>query len=58
MKVKELIEILNRCDGDSEVYVNFKTDNPIEEEQYPIQRVYTVIYPSIGETTTYINASD
>lgn len=58
MKVKELIEILNRCDGDSEVYVNFNTDNPIEEEQYPIQRVYAVTYPSIGETTIYINASD
>ena len=58
MKVKELIEILNRCDGDSEVYVNFDTDNPIEEEQYPIQRVYTVTYPSTGEITTYINASD
>ena len=58
MKVLDLITILNRCDGDSEVYVNFNTDNPIEEEQYPIQRVYAVTYPSIGETTTYINASD
>lgn len=58
MKVKELIEILNRCDGDSEVYVNFNSDNPIEEERCPIQRVYAVTYPSIGETATYINASD
>ena len=58
MKVKELIEILNRCDGSSEVYINYTTDNPIEEEQYPIQRVYTVAYPSTGEITTYINASD
>lgn len=58
MKVQELIEILNRCDGDSEVYINYNNDNPIEEEQYPIRRVYTITYPSIGETMTYINASD
>lgn len=58
MKVEELIAILNRCDGASEVYVNYNNDNPIEEEQYPIKRVYTITYPSIGETTTYINASD
>ncbi len=58
MKVEELIAILNRCDGESEVYINYNNDNPIEEEQYPIKRVYTITYPSIGETTTYINASD
>lgn len=58
MKVEELIAILNRCDGESEVYINYNDDNPIAEEQYPIKRVYTITYPSIGETTTYINASD
>lgn len=58
MKVEELIAILNRCDGESEVYINYNNDNPITEEQYPIKRVYTITYPSIGETTTYINVSD
>lgn len=28
MKVEELIEMLNRCDGASEVYVNYNNDNP------------------------------
>lgn len=56
MKVKELIEQLQKCDAESDVFVLFDRDNPLEDEGFPVLRVLTINFPSSGEVCTFINS--
>lgn len=56
MKVKELIEQLKECDADSEVFVLFDRDNPLEDEGFAINRVLSINCLSNKEVRTFINS--
>lgn len=57
MRVKQLIEALNKCDLDAEVLGLCCDDNPLNGEGFDINRIFEIKYADKNETVVYINGT-
>ncbi|MGN1090083.1 MAG: hypothetical protein ACI4Q6_06735 [Huintestinicola sp.] len=57
MRVKQLIEQLQKCDPNSEVIVLCCDDNPLNGDGIDIKRVLAIDYVESGVETVYIDST-
>lgn len=57
MKVKQLIEQLQKCNYNSEVIVLCCDDNPINGDGIDINRVFEITFVDKDETIVYIDST-
>lgn len=57
MRVKQLIEQLQKCDPEAEVLGLCCDDNPFNGDGFDIKRVYEIKYADQNETAVYIDGT-
>ena len=57
MRVKTLIQQLQKCDPEAEVLCLCCDDNPLNGDGFDINRVFSIIYTDENETTVYIDGT-
>ena len=57
MRVKQLIERLQKCDLEAEVMLLCCDDNPLDGEGFDVKRVYEIKYADENETTVYVDGT-
>lgn len=57
MRVKSLIEQLQKCNPEAEVLGLCCDDNPLNGDGFDINRIFEIIYADKNETTVYIDGT-
>lgn len=57
MRVKQLVEVLNKCDPDAEVLGLCCDDNPLNGEGFGVNHIFEIRYADKNETVVYIDGT-
>lgn len=57
MRVKQLIEQLQKCDPEAAVMLLCCDDNPLDGEGFDVKMVYEIKYADANETIVYVDGT-